>query len=147
MKYLKRIIKIVSAILLIAIAVMLVIVFMTHGGEKNDDIPADIGKIIVALFLIILCAAVLVIIVAVPTGIVVFIKRKGAKRFTKSLSISFSGGVVIFVATSLIKYRTFFSLDLIYIPIVLAVIPAFSFFLWDDENCQLVFSCHSTFPF
>lgn len=108
MKYLKRIIKIVSAIFLIATAVMLVLIFITHGGEKIDDIPAALGKIIAASYMIILCATVLSLLVAVLVGIVVYIKRKGTERLFRNILISFAIGVVMFVAVSLIKYRTFF---------------------------------------
>lgn len=134
MKYLKRIIKIVSAIFFIATAAMLVLVFITRGGEKIDDIPAALGKIIAASYMIILGATVLSLIVAVLVGILVYIRRKGARRFFRNILISFAGGVVMFVAVSLIKYKTFFSMDVIYILFVPAVIPAFSFFLWDDES-------------
>jgi len=133
MKYLKRIIKAITAIFLIATAVMLVFIFITHGGE-NLDMPATLGRIIVVTYMIILFTTVLSMIIAVLIGIVVYLKRKGARRLIRSILISFAGGVVMFVAVSLIKYRTFFSLDVIYIPIAWALIPAFSFFLWNDEN-------------
>ena len=134
MKYLKRIIKIVTAIFLIATAVMLILIFITHGGEKIDNVPAALGKIIAISYMIILCATVLSLIVAVLSGIVIYIKRKGTGRLFRNILISFAIGVVMFVVVSLIKYRTFFSLDVIYIPFAWALIPAFSFFLWDDEN-------------
>lgn len=133
MKYLKRIIKIIGAIFLIATALMLVFALKTHSGE-NIDIPADLGRIIAGTYMIILCTTILSIIAAVLVGIVVYIKKKGASRLIRNISISLAIGVVISVAVSLIKYRTFFSLDVIYIPIAWALIPAFSFFLWDDEN-------------
>lgn len=122
MKYIKKIIKVIFITFLIATVVMLAFIFII-SARSVVDIPVY-GNLFGEFYLIILCAAILAIIVAIPMGVSIYIKKNGVKKFVKITACAFVAGTVFSVAISLIKYRTIISMEVIYFPIACVLMPA-----------------------
>lgn len=117
---------------MIATAGMLIIVFIT--SVKSNVLRNSLGYSLGVLYLIILAVTVLAFIVAIPLGSVRNTKRNGVKKFLISTLLYFFAGAVLAVVGSLIKYRTYFSLNASYIPIASALIPSITIFFEKDKT-------------
>ncbi|QAT49945.1 hypothetical protein EQM14_09255 [Caproiciproducens sp. NJN-50] len=127
MNYIKQIIKVIFITFLLATVVMLAFIFII-SAKGEVDAPA-LGNLFGEFYLIILCAAVLAIIVAIPMGVTIYVKKNGVKKFIKITACAFAAGTIFSVAVSLIKYRTIISMEVIYLPIFcILILPIASLF-------------------
>ncbi|GEM_PF-4756773 len=101
MKNIKKVVKVIFITFLLATVVMLAfIIIISARGEVA--FPA-LGNLFGEFYLIILCAAIIAIIIAVPTGVTIYIKKNGIKKFMKITACAFVAGTVFFRGSFLDK--------------------------------------------
>ncbi|MDF2566834.1 MAG: hypothetical protein K0R90_290 [Oscillospiraceae bacterium] len=132
MKYIIKVIKIIFAVFCVATAGMLILAFI---AKKNAGlINQAFGYYFGLSYMIILVCTLVALIIGIAVGIFRNIKKNRWKKFLRSALTLFAVGVGLVIVHSLIKYRTFFSTDIIYIPLVFILIPSFVYALEAAEK-------------
>lgn len=126
MKYLFKIVEIIFLVFLVAVAGLLILIFLNYKGVKlfNDTY----GYYIEIAFMVILVLTILALVVAVVIGIYRSIKVNGTKKFMINTLLYILLGLALCIIFSWMKNRTIISADLLYIPIGTAIIPLAEYF-------------------
>lgn len=132
MKYISKIIKIISVVFGAATAMMLVYALIPFINGKLVD--RTFGYYLGILYMIILAVTILALIIAIPMGMIRNIKMNGLKKFLLRTAMSFAIGVVLAILLSLIKYKNVFSANLLYIPIAFGLMPSAGYMFIGDHK-------------
>lgn len=120
MKYLFKIVEIIFSVFLVAVAGILILIFLNYKKINlfNDTYEYYIG----IAFMVILVLTILALIVAVVIGIYRSIKINGTKKFIINTLLYILFGLALSIIFSWTKNRTIISADFLYLPISAAII-------------------------
>ncbi len=131
MKYLFKMVKIIFLVFLVAVAGILILIFLNYKEINlfNDTYGYYIG----IAFMVILVLTMLALVVAVVIGTYRSIKVNGTKKFILNTLLYILLGSALSIIFSWMKNRTIISADFLYFPISAAIIPLAKYFFRKNE--------------